>query len=240
MNSQFSRTELLLGAENIKKLNTARVIIFGIGGVGGYALEALARSGVGNFALVDNDKVDLSNINRQILALHSTIGQFKVDVAAQRIKDINPNCQIETYKTFYMPEFASQFNFEKYDYVIDAIDTVSAKISLACEAQKAQTPIISAMGAGNKLNPTLFAVSDIFKTSVCPLAKVMRKELKKRGIKTLKVVFSKEEPVKPNLENVENNENAQHIKRQIPGSIAFVPSVMGLIMAGEVVKDLIK
>lgn len=222
--NEFSRTELLVGAEGMAKLKNAHVAIFGIGGVGGYVVEALARSGVGTLDLIDNDEVSLSNINRQIIATHSTIGKYKVDVAKERILDINPLAKVNAYKTFFMPETAHIFNFYEYDYVVDAVDTVTAKIELVIQADKTHTPIISAMGAGNKLNPADFKVADIYKTSVCPLAKVMRRELKNRGIKKLKVVYSEENPV---------------IKKRIPGSNAFVPSVAGLIIAGEVVKDII-
>ena len=237
MLDQFSRTRLLLGQEGMDKLAKARVAVFGIGGVGGYVVEALARSGVGALDLIDNDKVCLTNINRQIIATHQSIGQYKVDVAEERIKDINPGCTVRTYKTFYMPDTANQFNFYEYDYVIDAIDTVTGKIELVMQADKCGTPIISSMGAGNKLDPAAFEVADIYKTSVCPLAKVMRRELKKRGIKSLKVVYSKEEPIRP-VEDAPEEEREISQKRDIPGSTAFVPSVAGLIIAGEVIKDL--
>ena len=237
MLDQFSRTRLLLGQEGMDKLAKARVAVFGVGGVGGYAVEALARSGVGALDLIDNDKVCLTNINRQIIATHKSIGQYKVDVAEERIKDINPGCTVRTYKTFYMPDTANQFNFYEYDYVIDAIDTVTGKIELVMQADKCGTPIISSMGAGNKLDPAAFEVSDIYKTSVCPLAKVMRRELKKRGIKSLKVVYSKEEPIRL-VEDAPEEEREISQKRDIPGSTAFVPSVAGLIIAGEVIKDL--
>ena len=237
MLDQFSRTRLLLGQEGMDKLAKARVAVFGVGGVGGYAVEALARSGVGALDLIDNDKVCLTNINRQIIATHKSIGQYKVDVAEERIKDINPDCIVRTYKTFYMPDTADQFDFNEYDYVIDAIDTVTGKIEIVMQADKCGTPIISSMGAGNKLDPTAFEVADIYKTSVCPLAKVMRRELKKRGIKSLKVVYSKEEPIRP-VEDAPEEERESSQKRDIPGSTAFVPSVAGLIIAGEVIKDL--
>ena len=237
MLDQFSRTRLLLGQEGMDKLAKARVAVFGVGGVGGYAVEALARSGVGALDLIDNDKVCLTNINRQIIATHKSIGQYKVDVAEERIKDINPDCVVRTFKTFYMPDTSDQFNFYEYDYVIDAIDTVTGKIELVMQADKCGTPIISSMGAGNKLDPAAFEVSDIYKTSVCPLAKVMRRELKKRGIKSLKVVYSKEEPIRP-VEDAPEEERESSQKRDIPGSTAFVPSVAGLIIAGEVSKDL--
>lgn len=232
---QFSRTELLLGEEALERLKKARVAVFGVGGVGGYAVEALARSGVGALDLIDNDTVALSNLNRQIIALHSTIGQHKVDVAKARVHDINPDCEVRVYKTFYLPETAEEFDFSAYDYVIDAIDTVKGKLGLAQQAQDAGTPIISSMGAGNKLDPTAFEVADIYKTSVCPLARVMRCECRKRGIKKLKVVYSKEVPVRPKTVSEETG-----VRRDIPGSLAFVPSVAGLILAGEVIKDIIK
>ncbi len=234
MNDQFARTRLLLGNEAIQKLNQSRVAVFGIGGVGGYAVEALARSGVGTLDLIDSDTVALSNLNRQIIATHSTVGTYKVDAAAARIKDINPDAAVNTFPVFYTPETQQLFDFTQYDYVIDAIDTVTGKIALVMNSQAAGTPIISSMGAGNKLDPTAFEVTDIYKTSVCPLAKVMRRELKRRGVKHLKVVYSREEPVTP----LESNEEMPEGRRQIPGSTAFVPSVVGLIMAGEVIKDL--
>lgn len=227
MLDQFSRTQMIFGEENMEKLSKARVAVFGVGGVGGYTVEALARSGVGALDIIDNDKVCLTNINRQILATGKTLGQYKVDVAAERVHDINPDCVVNCYKTFYMPDTADQFDFSKYDYVVDAIDTVTGKIMLVEQAQKSNTPMISSMGAGNKVNPAAFEVADIFETSVCPLAKVMRRELKKRGIKKLKVVYSKEKPIRPCTDT-----------GNVPGSTAFVPSVAGLIMAGEVVKDL--
>lgn len=249
MSNQFSRTQLLLGADNMEKLKNARVAVFGVGGVGGYTVEALARSGVGTLDLIDDDKVALSNINRQIIATMKTIGQYKVDVAKERILDINPDATVNTYRMFYLPETKDQFHFEDYDYVVDAIDTVTGKIQLVMQAQEAGTPIISSMGAGNKINPALFEVADIYKTSVCPLAKVMRRELKKRGIKKLKVVYSKEEPLKP-VEDASTSSEADSIcptedtgnhtkRRAIPGSIAFVPSTVGLIIAGEVIKDIL-
>ncbi|MDD6481602.1 MAG: tRNA threonylcarbamoyladenosine dehydratase [Lachnospiraceae bacterium] len=249
MLNQFSRTELLIGKEGMERLANARVAIFGIGGVGGYAVEALARSGVGTLDLIDDDKVCLTNINRQIIATRKTVGKYKVDVAKERILDINPDAQVNTYKTFYLPDTADQFDFSEYDYVIDAIDTVSGKIQLVEQAQKLHTPIISSMGAGNKMDPTAFEVADIYKTSVCPLAKVMRRDLKKRGIRKLKVVYSKEKPLVP-IDDMAISCKSHCIcppgavrkctqRRQIPGSNAFVPSVVGLIIAGEVVKDLI-
>jgi tRNA A37 threonylcarbamoyladenosine dehydratase len=216
----------------MKKLSNSNVAIFGIGGVGGYVSEALARSGIGAIDIIDSDKVCESNLNRQIIALKSTIGRYKVDVAEERIKDINPDCEVKTYKTFFTPENSSEFNFSKYDYVIDAIDTVSGKIELVIKCNEANTPIISSMGAGNKMHPEMFEISDIYKTSVCPLAKVMRQELKKRKIKHLKVVYSKEIPIKSISTDINN--------KRIPGSNAFVPPAVGLIIAGEVVRDLIE
>lgn len=235
MSELFKRTELLLGEEAIKKLNNSRVAVFGIGGVGGYTAEALSRSGIGHIDIIDNDVVSESNINRQIIALHSTVGRYKVDVMKERILDINPDAEVSAHKTFFMPETENEFDFTQYDYVIDAIDTVTGKIALAVKAEKAGTPIISSMGAGNKLDPTAFEVADIYKTSVCPLAKVMRRELKQRGIKKLKVVYSKEVPLSPALQ-----EETEPHRKSTPGSTAFVPSVAGLIIAGEVIKDLVK
>ncbi len=248
MLNQFSRTELLLGKDGIEKLASSRVAVFGIGGVGGYTVEALARSGVGTFDLIDDDKICITNINRQIYALRSTVGKYKVDVAKDRILDINPNAVVNTYKTFYTPETADEFDFSQYDYVVDAIDTVVGKLKIVEKAKEVKVPVISSMGAGNKMNPTMFEVTDIFKTSVCPLAKVMRQELKKRKIRKLKVVYSKEIPIKPN-DDIEISCKKHCVcppgtvrkctaRRQIPGSNAFVPSVVGLIIAGEVVKDL--
>lgn len=242
----YSRTEILLGTESIKKLENATVAVFGIGGVGGFAAEALARSGVGNLELIDHDTVSVSNINRQIVALHSTVGKYKVDVLKDRVMDINPDINVTAHKCFYLPETASQFDFSKYDYVVDCIDTVTGKLQLVEAAKAAKVPIICSMGAGNKLDPTAFEVADISKTSVCPLAKVMRRELKKRNIKNVKVVYSKEEPVESKVEVQEyhavmqgENENSNGGRRKsIPGSLAFVPSVAGLILAGEVIKDL--
>ena len=236
MENQFSRTELLLGKENMEKLAAARVCIFGIGGVGGYVAEALARSGIGHLELVDNDVVCLSNLNRQIIATHETIGEYKVDVMKERILSINPDAEVVTHRCFYLPETQEKFDFTNYDYVVDAIDTVAGKIALVLQAEASGTPVISSMGAGNKLDPAGFQVADIYQTSVCPLAKVMRKELKKRGVKKLKVVYSKELPVA--LQNDEESLQSSS-RRSIPGSIAFVPSVAGLIIAGEVVKDLV-
>lgn len=232
MKEQFMRTGLLLGEEGIRKLNQSTVAVFGIGGVGGFAAEALARSGVGHLVLVDADVVSESNINRQIIATHRTIGKSKVQVMKERIEDINPEAQVETRQTFFLPENADQFDFGSYDYVVDAIDTVTGKIELVLQGQKAEIPVISSMGAGNKLDPTMFQVADIYETSVCPLAKVMRKELKKRNVSALKVVYSREKAMEPLIRISEDG------KRQVPGSAAFVPSVAGLILAGEVIKDL--
>lgn len=234
MSEQLVRTELLLGEEGVKILSDSRVAVFGVGGVGGFAIEALARSGVGTLDIIDNDQVCESNLNRQIIALHSTIGRNKTDVMKERIADINPGIRVNVHQCFYLPENADSFDFTQYDYIIDAIDTVAGKIQLVMQAQAAGTPIISCMGAGNKLDPARFEVSDIYKTSVCPLAKVMRKELKARGVKSLKVVYSREEAMKPVQTIAEGN------RRAIPGSIAFVPSVAGLILAGEVIKDLVR
>lgn len=230
MLEQFSRTELLIGKEAIEKLNKAKVAIFGIGGVGSYVVEGLARAGIGNFILIDNDEVALSNINRQIIATHKTVGKSKVEVSKERILDINPNAEVEIYKEFFLPE-SDEIIDKTVDYIVDAIDTITAKIELVIRADRLNIPIISSMGTGNKLDPTRFEVTDIYKTSVCPLAKVMRRELKTRGIKSLKVVYSKEEPIKIS-ENLEE-------KKKIPASISFVPSVVGLIIAGEVIKDII-
>lgn len=234
MINQFSREEMLIGKEAVQKLMNSKVAVFGIGGVGSYVVEALARAGIGNFVLVDNDEVALTNLNRQLIATTKTIGKAKVDVARERILEINPNAKIETYKEFFMPETEGIID-DSIDYIVDAIDTVSAKIELVLRANKLNIPVISCMGTGNKLDPTQFEVTDIHKTSVCPLAKVMRKELKARGIKKLKVVYSKEEPIKIEAENEENT-----YKKYVPGSISFVPSVAGLIIAGEVIKDIIK
>ena len=225
MKEQFERTALLLGDEAVNKLNNSRILIFGVGGVGGYVAEALARTGIGYFTLLDKDLVSESNINRQIIALHSTVGRDKVDVLKERMLDINPYVQVDARKCFFLPENAHEFDFTQYDYVVDAVDTVTAKLQIIVQAKEAGVKVISAMGAGNKVCPDRFEVADIYKTEVCPLAKVMRRELKKRGIKKLKVVYSKEEPV---------------YKGRVPGSIAFAPSVAGLIMAGEVIKDLVK
>jgi tRNA A37 threonylcarbamoyladenosine dehydratase len=229
----LSRTENLIGKEAVEKLQNARVAVFGIGGVGGYVVEALARSGVGAIDLIDNDKVALSNINRQIIALHSTVGEWKTEVAAKRIQDINPDIKVRTHNLFFLPETANEFDFDGIDYVVDAIDTVSGKIALIESAKVKKIPVISSMGTGNKLNPTSFEVADITKTSVCPLARVMRRELKKRGIEHVKVVYSKEEPKTSGKIDEESG-------KSVPASISFVPSVAGLIIAGEVIKDLIK
>lgn len=230
MSEQFSRTQLLYGAQSMKKLAASRVAVFGIGGVGGYVVEALARSGIGALDIIDNDQVCLSNINRQIIATHKTIGMYKVDAAEERIHDINPDCVVRAYKTFFLPETQDQFDFSQYDYVVDAIDTVTGKLAIIEKAKKAGVPVISSMGAGNKLHPSMFEVADIYKTEVCPLAKVMRRECKKRGIDSLKVVYSKEMPIKPSEKSGE--------RKVVPGSTAFVPSVVGLIIAGEVINDI--
>lgn len=230
---EFIRTQMLIGEANLKKLQNSRVAVFGLGGVGGYAIEALARSGIGSIDLVDNDKISPSNINRQIYALNSTIGKFKTDVAKMRVLDINPDIKVKTYATFYDSKTQDEFDFSEYDYIIDAIDTVSSKILLVENAIKTSTPIISSMGTGNKLNPMLFKVDDIYKTSVCPLARVMRHELKKRNIKNLKVLYSTETPIK-----IEKNHD-EITKKQIPASISFVPSVAGLILAGVVIQELL-
>ena len=278
MSEQFSRTELLIGREAMEVLASSRVAVFGVGGVGGYVAEALARSGVGELDLIDSDRICLSNLNRQIIALHSTIGRYKTDVMRERILDINPEAVVHVHRCFYLPENRAEFDFKRYSYVVDAVDTVTAKIGLVMQAQEAGVPIISSMGAGNKMDPTRFEVADLYKTSVCPLAKVMRRELKKRGVKRLKVVYSKEEPLQPAVVsaseellqpadmNVPENANAaegaavsmqaaavasadavpedalrEHAaRRSVPGSNAFVPSAAGLIIAGEVVKDLIR
>lgn len=235
-NNQFERTELLLGQEATKTLNKARVAVFGIGGVGGFTTEALARSGLGTIDLIDHDKISLTNINRQIIASHKTLGQYKVDVMRERIIEINPKAKVNVYRCFYNADVADEFDFSKYDYIVDAIDTVSSKIEMICRAKEADVPIISCMGAGNKLDPTKFEVADIYESSVCPLAKVMRKELRARGIRDLKVVYSKEPTIKPN-----SLEEANDIvkRKQVPGSVSFVPSVAGLIIGGQVIKDII-
>lgn len=250
MLNQFSRTQLLLGETGMNKLSKARIAIFGIGGVGGYTVEALARSGVGEFDLIDDDKVCLTNLNRQLIATRKTVGQYKVDVMKERILEINPNAIVHTHKSFFLPENAAEFSFVDYSYIIDAIDTVTAKIELVLQAQKLEIPIISCMGAGNKLDPTKFQVTDIYKTQMCPLAKVMRRELKKRRVKKLKVVYSTEKPIHPE-EDMSISCRTQCIcppgaerkctqRRDIPGSVSFVPAVAGLILAGEVIKDIIK
>jgi tRNA A37 threonylcarbamoyladenosine dehydratase len=248
MLNQFSRTQLLFGQEGMDRLYRARVAVFGIGGVGGYTVEALARSGVGTLDLIDDDRVCLTNVNRQLHATRKTVGQYKVDVAEQRVLEINPDAVVHTYKTFYAPQTAEQFDFTQYDYVVDAIDTVTGKLELVEQAQRSGTPIISSMGAGNKIDPTAFEVADIYETSVCPLARVMRRELKRRGIKKLKVVYSKEPPMTP-IDDMTISCRTHCIcppgtarkctqRRQVPGSNAFVPAVAGLILAGEVVKDI--
>ncbi len=239
MLNQFSRTQLIYGEAAMKKFADSRVAVFGIGGVGGYVVEALARTGIGALDLIDNDKVCLTNINRQIIATRKTVGQYKVDVAKDRVEEINPDCMVRTYKTFFLPETADEFDFTEYDYVVDAIDTVTGKLAIIEKANAAGVPVISSMGAGNKVNPAAFEVADIYKTSVCPLAKVMRHECKKRGIKKLKVVYSKEEPITP-AEGTFMEEEKHEGRRSIPGSTAFAPSVAGLIMAGEIINDLAK
>lgn len=248
MSRQFARTQLLLGPEAMEKLAHSRVAVFGVGGVGGYVCEALARSGVGAFDLIDDDKVCLTNINRQIIATRKTIGKYKVEVMRERILDINPNADIRVYKCFFLPENADEFPFDEYDYVVDAVDTVTAKIELVMKAQEKGVRIMSSMGAGNKLDASAFRVADIYKTKVCPLAKVMRRELKKRGIKKLKVVYSEEKALTPledesiscrsNCVCPPGTEHKCTDRRAIPGSVAFVPPVAGLIIAGEVIKDL--
>lgn len=224
MNDQFERSRLLLGEEALERLREKTVAVFGIGGVGGYVAEALARTGVGTLHLIDNDRVSTSNINRQVIALHSTVGRYKTEVMRERILDINPQAEVIIHNCFFLPENADSFTFSGYDYVVDAVDTVTAKLEIIMRAKEAGIPVISSMGAGNKLDPSLFEVADIYETSVCPLARVMRRELKKRDIKKLKVVYSKEEP----------------LKQRIPGSVAFVPSVAGLLIAGEVIRDIIQ
>ena len=225
---QFSRTENLIGADALQKLKNCHIAVFGVGGVGGYVVEALARAGVGKIDLIDSDCVDITNLNRQIIALHSTVGKLKVEVMRERILDINPKAQVTVFPLLFLPENSSQFDFKKYDYVVDAIDNVTAKIELAVKCQEYNTPLIASMGTGNKLDPTKFEITDIYKTSVCPLAKVMRYEFKKRGVNKLKVLYSKEEPIKNLLDP------------RTPMSISFVPSAAGLIIAGEVIKDIIK
>lgn len=250
MQNQFSRTEILLGKEAIDKLRTCRVAVFGIGGVGGYVCEALVRSGVGAFDLIDDDKVCLTNLNRQIIATRKTVGRYKTEVMKERILDINPDADVRIHQCFFLPENADQFPFEEYDYIVDAVDTVTAKIELVMKAQEKNVPIISCMGAGNKLDAGGFKVADIYETKVCPLAKVMRRELKKRNVKHLKVVYSEEEPITPIVDETNScktgcicppgTQRKCTVRRAIPGSVAFVPSVAGLMIAGEVVKDLIR
>ncbi|MBR6146972.1 MAG: tRNA threonylcarbamoyladenosine dehydratase [Lachnospiraceae bacterium] len=248
MLNQFSRTQLLYGEEAMQRLSSLRVAVFGIGGVGGYTVEALARSGIGALDLIDDDKVCLTNINRQILATRKTVGKYKVDVAAERVHEINPDCEVRTYKTFFLPDTQDMFDFTDYDYVVDAIDTVTGKLAIIEKAKTAKTPVISSMGVGNKINASMFEVADIYQTSICPLAKVMRRECKKRGIESLKVVYSKEKPIRP-LEDMSISCRKHCIcppgtvrkcteRRDIPGSTAFVPSVVGFIIAGEVINDL--
>lgn len=236
MQEQFVRTALLIGEEGLAKLQNAKVAVFGVGGVGGHVVEALARSGVGSFVLVDNDEIALSNLNRQIIATLDTVGRDKVEVMKERILSVNPEAEVEVHKCFYLPETAGQFDFTQYSYVVDAVDTVTAKIDIIMKAQEAGVPVISAMGAGNKLDPTKFVVTDIYKTAMCPLAKVMRKELKKRGVEKLKVVYSTEPAITPLEKEGESKGTAG---RPAPGSIAFVPSVAGLIVAAEVVNDIV-
>ena len=250
MLNQFSRTELLIGHEGMQKLNKARVAVFGIGGVGGYTVEALVRSGVGSFDLIDDDKVCLTNLNRQIIATRKTVGKYKVDVMKERILEINPQAEVVTHQCFYLPETAHQFDFSKYSYVVDAVDTVTAKIDIILKAKQADVPVISCMGAGNKLDAGQLKVDDIYKTSICPLARVMRRELKRRDVKRLKVVYSTETPKKP-IEDMSLSCRANCIcppgverkctdRRDIPGSVAFVPPAAGLLIAGEVVRELIE
>lgn len=238
MADQFSRTCLLLGPESMKKLAASRVCIFGVGGVGGYVAEALARCGVGHLDLVDNDRICETNLNRQIIALHSTLGRYKAEVMRERILDINPAANVTAHLCFYLPETQDRFDFSKYDYVVDAIDTIAGKIALVTQAEEAHTPIISSMGAGNKLDPGAFRVADISRTSVCPLARVMRQELRKRKIVKLKVVYSEEKPIPVYMADPKEEEVTR--RRSVPGSCSFVPSAAGLIIAGEVVKDLIR
>ncbi len=249
MLNQFSRTQLLFGQEAMEHLSKCRVAVFGIGGVGGYTVEALVRSGIGALDLIDDDRVCLTNLNRQLHATRKTVGKYKVDVAEERVKEINPDCLVRTFKTFFMPENQADFDFSQFDYIVDAIDTVTGKLALVEQAQASNIPIICAMGAGNKLDPTAFRVADIYKTSMCPLAKVMRKECRRRGIKHLKVVYSTEIPTRPLDDPFISCRNhcicppgtrKCTVRRDIPGSTAFVPSVVGLIIAGEVIKDLCK
>ena len=241
MEEQFIRTQMLLGNEAMNRLHNSRVAIYGIGGVGGYAAEALARSGIGAFDLIDMDTVSISNINRQIIAAMSTVGRYKTEVMRDRILDINPRADVVVHNCFYLPENEQDFNFYLYDYIVDAVDTVTAKISIICKAKELQIPVISSMGAGNKMDASAFQAADISNTSVCPLARVMRRELKKRGIYNLKVVYSKEKPVNPVEEFSENGSGTGMLsnRRSTPGSVSFVPPAAGLILAGEVVKDII-
>ena len=240
MQNPFVRTQMLLGKAAMETLTHSRVAVFGVGGVGGYAVEVLARSGVGAIDLIDPDRVALSNLNRQMVALNSTLGQYKVDVAEERVRDISPQCAVRIYKTFYLPETQDQFDFSRYDYVVDAIDTLTGKLTIIENAKRAGVPVISAMGAGNKTDPTAFAVADLYETSVCPLARIMRRECRRRGIESLKVVYSKEEPIRPQekAESPAGPEESGARRRDVPGSVAFVPSVAGLIIAGEVIRDL--
>ena len=248
MMNQFSRTQMLYGKDVMDYFASCRIAVFGIGGVGGYVVEALARSGIGALDLIDDDRVCLTNINRQIMATRKTVGKYKVDVAEERVHEINPDCQVRAYKTFYLPDTQDQFDFREYDYIVDAIDTVTGKLAIIENAKKTGVPVISSMGAGNKLNPAAFEVADIYETSICPLAKVMRRECRKRGIKSLKVVYSKEEPIRPvedtsiscGEHDIDLPETAEKRtgRRDIPGSTAFVPSVVGLIIAGEAINDL--
>ncbi|MDR1410154.1 MAG: tRNA threonylcarbamoyladenosine dehydratase [Oscillospiraceae bacterium] len=250
MPDQFSRTRLLIGGDGHEKLQSAHVIVFGIGGVGGYAVEALARAGVGALSLVDDDKICMTNLNRQLHALRTTVGQYKVEVACERILQINPHCAVTVHKTFFLPETEHEFDFAQYDYVLDAIDTVSGKIVLVQKAQETGTPILSCMGAGNKLDASAFRVADIYGTSVCPLARVMRRELKARGVKALRVVYSVEPPLEPYKDETyscrgncicpSGTQRNCDIRRQIPGSISFVPAAAGLVCAGEIVKGLLE
>lgn len=229
MKEEFTRTAMLIGEESVEKLSSVHIAVFGIGGVGGYVTEALARCGVGEFDLIDNDTVNITNINRQIIATHDTLGRYKTEVMKERILSINPDAKVDIHNTFYLPENSAEFDFRKYDYIVDAVDTVTAKIEIIMNAKKAGTPVISSMGTGNKLDPTRFQIADIYKTTVCPLAKVMRRELKKRGIDKLKVLYSKEEPIK---------QQAKEGIKPTPASISFVPSAAGLIIAGEIIKEL--
>jgi len=237
MPDQFSRTQLLYGAEAMEKLASSRVAVFGVGGVGGYVVEALARSGIGALDLIDDDRVCLTNLNRQILATWETLGQYKVAAAEERVRAINPECKVRTYRTFFLPETQDQFDFHEYDYVVDAIDTVTGKLAIIEKAKSAAVPVISSMGAGNKIHADRFLVADLYETSVCPLARVMRRECGKRGIDSLKVVYSREKPIPPAQDPSERAETPTG-RRSIPGSTAFVPSVVGLIIAGEVINDL--